>query len=145
MLRIAAMLLVVPAVLAAQSGAAPSRTQGKADGEVTKAAVTQEHREAAQQALGNAGRANAASADIDQAATAIARGYAPAQIEALAKAAPADRPLAVALEVLVKLADQGVAQDQAIARVQAKLEAKEADDAINALAVPAAPEGTKKP
>jgi hypothetical protein len=87
----------------------------------------------AQTALVSAGRVQPTNDEIDRAAAAIETGFTVQQVEAIAKAAPADRSLVVSFEVLSRLTQSGVAQADALAKVQAKLEAKEADAAIQAL------------
>jgi hypothetical protein len=91
-----------------------------------------------QQALVQAGRQNPTADEITAAATSMGRGLTAAQISALAKGAPADRSLVVSFNTLNKLAARGQPIDQAIASVQAKLEAKATDDAIATLAGDAA-------
>lgn len=91
-----------------------------------------------QQALVQAGRQNPTGDEITAAATAMGRGLTAAQISALAKGAPADRSLVVSFNTLNKLAARGQPIDQALASVQAKLEAKATDDAIATLAGDAA-------
>jgi hypothetical protein len=94
--------------------------------------------EETQQALVQSGRQNPTADEITAAATAMGRGLTAAQISALAKEAPADRSLAVSFNTLNKLAARGQPIDQALASVQAKLEAKATDDAIATLAGDAA-------
>lgn len=94
--------------------------------------------EETQQALVQSGRENPTADEITAAATAMGRGLTSAQISALAKQAPADRSLVVAFTTLNKLAARGQPIDQALASVQAKLEAKATDDAIATLAGDAA-------
>lgn len=103
--------------------------------------------EETQQALVQSGRQNPTADEITAAATAMGRGLTSTQISALAKQAPADRSLVVAFTTLNKLAARGQPIDQALASVQAKLEAKATDDAIatltadapNAATAPATP------
>jgi hypothetical protein len=106
--------------------------------------------EETQQALVQSGRQSPSADEITAAATAMGRGVTAAQIAALAKEAPADRLLAVSFNTLNKLAARGQPIDQALASVQAKLQAKATDDAIATLAgdavtpsaTPAAPAAT---
>ena len=95
--------------------------------------------EASNDALVQAGRQTPSADEVSAAAAAIDHGVTAAQISALAKQAPADRSLAVAFTTLNKLATRGDPIDQALASVQAKLEAKATDDAIATLAADAAP------
>ena len=94
--------------------------------------------EASNDALVQAGRQTPSPDEISAAAAAIDHGVTAAQIAALAKQAPADRSLSVAFATLNKLAARGNPIDQALASVQAKLEAKATDDAIATLAADAA-------
>lgn len=94
--------------------------------------------EETQQALVQSGRQNPTADEITAAATAMGRGVTAEQISALAKQAPADRSLVVSFNTLNKLAARGQPIDQALASVQAKLEAKATDDAIATLAGDAA-------
>lgn len=94
--------------------------------------------EASSDALVQAGRQTPSPDEISAAAAAIEHGVTAAQITALAKQAPADRSLSVAFATLNKLAARGDPIDQALASVQAKLEAKATDDAIATLAADAA-------
>ena len=94
--------------------------------------------EATQGALVQAGRQNPSADEVTAAATAMEHGLTAEQIGALAKDAPADRSLAVAFNTLNKLAARGQPIDQALASVQAKLQAKATDDAIATLAGDAA-------
>jgi hypothetical protein len=95
--------------------------------------------EETQQALVQSGRQTPTADEITAAASAMEHGLTGAQVSALAKQAPADRSLVVAFNTLNKLAARGQPIDQALASVQAKLEAKASDDAIATLAGDAAP------
>lgn len=94
--------------------------------------------EATQQALVQSGRQSPSADEITAAAIAMGHGLTAEQISTLAKDAPADRSLAVSFNTLNKLAARGQPIDQALASVQAKLEAKATDDAIATLAGDAA-------
>ncbi len=138
------MLALVPAALAAQAGATTSvKVQLKADGEVSKKPGAEATAQA-QTALVSAGRATPTSDEVSRAAIAIEKGFTMAQIEAIAKAAPADRSLVVSFNVVAKLTEHGVTAADAASKVQAKLQAKDPDTAIEAL-VEAKPQGAKKP
>lgn len=127
------LLALVPAALAAQVGATTSvRIQNKVGGEVSKKPGGEASAKA-RVALVAAGRAQASADEMDRAALALERGYTAEQIQVIAKAAPADRPLAVAFDVLSKLFDNGVATMDAVTKVQAKLVAKDTDASIEAL------------
>ncbi len=72
--------------------------------------------------------------EIERGAYAMERGYSRAEIEAVVKAAPADRSLVVAFDVLARLQDHGMGTAQALAQVQSKLAAKADDAALESLA-----------
>jgi hypothetical protein len=115
--------------------------QAKNTGEADVVATIQKletQLEASNDALVQAGRQAPSADEVSAAAAAIDHGVTAAQISALAKQAPADRSLAVAFTTLNKLAARGDPIDQALASVQAKLEAKATDDAIATLAAEAA-------
>ena len=139
------LLALVPAALAAQVGATTSvRIQNKVGGEVGKKPGGEASAKA-RVALVAAGRAEASTDEMDRAALAIERGYTAEQIQAIAKAAPADRSLVVAFDVLSKLMDNGVPAAGAVAKIQAKLEAKDPDASIEALVGAKQKDAPKKP
>ena len=80
-----------------------------------------------------AGRAKSSDREIERGATAMERGMARAELEVMARKAPADRSLVVAFEVLSKLRERGVSSAQALAQVEGKLASNASDGALNAL------------
>ncbi|HEU4996798.1 MAG TPA: hypothetical protein VFT29_18405 [Gemmatimonadaceae bacterium] len=139
------LLALVPAALVAQVGATTSvRVQNKVGGEVSKKPGGEASAKA-RVALVAAGRAQASADEMDRAALAIERGYTAEQIQVIAKAAPADRPLVVAFDVLSRLLDNGVTTADAVTKVQAKLEAKDPDASIEALVEAKHQNAPKKP
>ena len=122
--------------------------QAKAANDAQVAAAvqkTEEHLEASQSAMVRAGRSNPTPDEINAGEQAMARGATEANVEALAKHAPADRSLTVAFDVLSKLAAQGKPVDQALAEITAKLDAHANDDALVSLTGNASATGTSKP
>lgn len=65
--------------------------------------------------------------EIDAGAEAMRRGVDGAQVSALAKSAPSGRSLAVPLFVIGSLVDRGLPSDEALKRVQEKLQARASD------------------
>ena len=114
-----------------------SEAQAKNANEADVVAAVQQFEarlEASQAALVKGGHDKASAEEISGGAQALEHGVNDAQIEGLAKAAPADRSLAISFTVLNKLIARGDAADKAAAAIQAKLEAKEGDDALTTLA-----------
>jgi hypothetical protein len=89
--------------------------------------------EASQAALVQAGRAEPQQNEIAAGAQAIEHGATAAQIEALVKHAPANRSLAVSFGALAKLAANGETVDNALAKITAKLDAGESDEALTSM------------
>jgi hypothetical protein len=65
--------------------------------------------------------------EIDAGADVLRKGVDGAQVSALAKSAPSGRSLAVPLFVIGSLIDRGLPSDDALARVQQKLQARASD------------------
>src|SRR5262245_41117738 len=121
------LLALVPLTLTAQVGATTSvRIQNKVGGEVSKKPGGEASAKA-RVALVAAGRTQASADEMDRAALAIERGFTAEHIQTIAKAAPADRSLVVSFDVLSKLLDSGMTAPDAVAQIQAKLEAKDTD------------------
>lgn len=80
--------------------------------------------------LASGGRAHPTDGETEAAADAMAQGVDGASISALAKSAPSGRSLAVPLSVMSGLVARGLPSDSALARVQAKLQAKTPDQAM---------------
>lgn len=89
--------------------------------------------EASQQAMVQAGRATPTGEEVQGGAQALERGATSAQLEALIGAAPSDRSLTVAFDVLARLTAEGMPVAQALAQVQSRLEARAPDAALTAL------------
>jgi hypothetical protein len=88
----------------------------------------------AREALLQGGRPAAGADEIDAGATALAEGVDAAEVSALARSAPSGRSLAVPLFVIASLVDRGLPADDALARVQARLEARATDRELDAVA-----------
>ena len=148
-----AALALVPALAFAQQPSASTQTQTKVNGtaQVGPAKANLDVQagasakiDAAKAALVRAGRAQPDQQDIALAAKAMERGATDAQIEALAKHAPADRSLAVSFNVLTTLAVRGVSIDSAVANIAAKLDANASDEVIASLAGSVKPAGASQ-
>ena len=130
---------------------AEGQAKAASDAQVATAIQKTEARlEASQSALVRAGRSNPTPQEVNAGEQAMARGATEANVEALAKHAPADRSLVVAFDVLSKLQAQGQPVDQALAAITAKLDARANDDALlsltgNASAAGAANAGGNNP
>lgn len=124
---------------AVQRRAAEARAKGKTEAQA--AAAARELRvdfEAAQEAIIRAGRSTPSEDEVERGGYAIERGYTSAQVEAIATSAPNDRSLVVAFDVLTELVARGVANENALAQVQSKLEARADDAQIQGLVTAAA-------
>lgn len=95
---------------------------------------TEARLEASQSALVRAGRTNAQPQDVEAGADAMEQGATEAQVETLAQHTPSDHSLVVAVDVLSKLVARGLPVSQALAQIQAKLDAGASDEAIGSLA-----------
>jgi hypothetical protein len=90
------------------------------------------------------GRGKKAQGDeIDAGAEAMRKGVDGAQVSALAKSAPSGRSLAVPLFVVGSLVDRGLPSDDALLRVQEKLQARASDRELEQL--PGSVAASKKP
>lgn len=78
-------------------------------------------------ALVSGGRAHPADSETTAAAAALASGVDGSAVSALAKSAPSGRSLAVPLFVLSDLTARGLPSDEALARVQADMQARATD------------------
>ena len=111
--------------------------EGQAKGASESAILTSTDRvetnmEASQQAMIKAGR-HPSDKEVESGASAMERGVTSAQIEAMAKQAPPDRSLTVALDVVTRLNEGGVPVTSALAQVQSKLDAHASDASIASL------------
>jgi hypothetical protein len=114
---------------------AEARLKGASEAQLAVAAhkvrVTMD---AAMEAMVTAGRGNPSAEEIERGGSAMEVGYSSNQIQAIVKAAPSGRSLVVAFDVLTRLNERGVPAAKALAQVQAKLEARQSDASIDALA-----------
>lgn len=78
-------------------------------------------------ALAKGGRDHPSNDETEAAASVIGKGVDGGSVSALAQSAPSGRSLAIPLYVLASLMDRGLPSDQAIARVQADLQARLSD------------------
>ena len=99
---------------------------------LTSAGKVEGNLEVSHQALMRAGR-KPSPGETESGANAMERGVTSVQLEAMAKSTPGDRSLVVAFDVLSKLAARGVPVTQALAQVQAKLDAHAPDASITSL------------
>jgi hypothetical protein len=124
---------------AIQRRVAEARAKGKTEAQAAVAArELRANFEAAHEAIVRAGRTNPREDEVERGGYAIERGYTSAQVEAIAKSAPADRSLVVAFDVLTELVARGVANENALAQVQSKLEARADDSQLHGLVTAAA-------
>lgn len=89
-------------------------------------------------ALVSAGRTQPSNEEVSRGASLIARGYTSAQLEAVARRAPADRSLAVAFDALTSLQAQGVTTANAVAQLEGKLASRASDAELRGLSANAA-------
>lgn len=89
--------------------------------------------ESAHEAMVSVGRAKPSDEEVERGAYVLERGYTRAQLEAVAKSAPADRSLVVAFDVLARLNARGVSVANAVSQVQSRLAARASDASIDAL------------
>jgi hypothetical protein len=94
--------------------------------------------QASHDALVSAGRTQPSNDEVSRGASLIARGYTSAQLEAVARRAPADRSLAVAFDALTSLQAQGVPTANAVAQLESKLAARASDADLRGLSANAA-------
>lgn len=110
------------------------KSRGKPEPElVAEAAGVVQRLETASRALTHAGRERLDATEIALGASILDRGATSAQLESVIRTAPANRPLTVALDVVVRLADRGLPIDAALAQVSGKLVSKASDGQIRAL------------
>ncbi len=110
------------------------KSRGGGEPELVAAATeTLRRLETASRALIHAGRDRIDPAEIALGAAVLDRGATSAQLESVIRTAPAVRPLVVALDVVVRLADRGLAIDNALAQVSGKLVSRASDSQIRSL------------
>ncbi len=85
-----------------------------------------------QQTMIQAGRPAPTDAEITQGQHAVAQGVSGEQLAAVVRSAPKDRPLTVAFAALTELQAQGLPVDQAVARVQGRLQSGVPDAQLGA-------------
>jgi hypothetical protein len=88
--------------------------------------------ETTQRALVRAGR-EPKPEEIEHGAGALERGVTEAQLSAMAASTPMDRSLGVAFDVLTQLSAGGIPVTNALAQIQAKLDARAPDSALLSL------------
>lgn len=119
--------------------AAEARAKGRTEAEAALAArELRVNLQSAHGAIVRAGRPRPSEDEVERGGYAIERGYTHAQVEAIARVAPADRSLVVAFDVLSRLVARGVANENALAQVQSRLEARASDAQIEGLVTAAA-------
>jgi hypothetical protein len=89
--------------------------------------------EVARDAIVDGRGSNASGDEIEAGAEAMRKGVSGSEVNALAKAAPHDRSLAVPLFVIGSLADRGVSADDALKSVVARLQAKASDSDLESM------------
>jgi hypothetical protein len=90
--------------------------------------------DAAKRALAQARRGRPATGDeVEAGAEAMRQGVDGAAVSALAQSAPSGRSLAVPLYVIGGLTDRGLPSDEALRRVQARLQARASDAELQAM------------
>lgn len=87
-----------------------------------------------QRAMIRAGHTHPSDAEVERGADAEAAGYTSEEIESVARRTPPERSVAVALDVLTKLAARGVPTTEAVARVESRLDAHASDESLASLA-----------
>jgi hypothetical protein len=88
----------------------------------------------ARNALNSVRTRRAADDELEAGAEALRKGVSGAQLGALAKSAPSGRSLAVPLYALTSLIDRGLPADQALQRVQERLNARAGDEEFQRIA-----------
>jgi hypothetical protein len=86
-------------------------------------------------AMVSAGREHPTGEETTRGAQLVARGYTSAQIEAVARRAPADRSLVVAFETLASLRGRGMSTTRAASQIEQRLAARASDAELRDLAV----------
>ena len=108
--------------------------KGVAPTEIERSVSEQEERmAAAKDALQKARSQKPSDDEVEAGAEAIRKGVDGAKVSELAKSAPSGRSLAVPLYVIGSLMDRGLPSDQALQRVQARLQARASDVEIERL------------
>ena len=100
---------------------------------ITDVQAVEARLEASQQAMIRAGHRNETDGEIAAGARAMEHGFQEGQLTAVARHSAPNRDLTVAFDALGRLAAGGMRIAEAMATVQAKLDANAADDAISSL------------
>lgn len=101
--------------------------------------------EQARQALTTARGRTPAADEVEAGAEAMRQGVSGADVGALAKSAPSGRSLMVPLYVLGSLRERGLPSDEALARVQERLQARASDSELQQLPSQVAERGVGRP
>ncbi len=117
-------MLLVPAALCAQASGQDAKAQSRL--------------ESAQSALVAGGRLHPSTEEIVRGAVAMDHGVTKKQIAILARSMADDRSLAVALDVVTKLAASGRPVARAVAELQSNITSGASDSTLEELATPAA-------
>ena len=122
----------------AAKGAPPAEIPGNIDAWIDVVS-------AGRDALVEGGRSDPSDEEVEAAGTAMSRGVSGVEVSDLAKSTPSGRSLEVPMFVVSSLMDRGLPSDQAIATVQARLQAHTSDADLGALAQPPDPLGEGMP
>jgi hypothetical protein len=115
-------------------------SEGRANGATESQLIVAAHRmrvtmESAVEAMAAGGRSRPSDAEIEKCAGAMDQGFTRSQVEAVTRAAPSDRSLGVAFDVLTKLSARGLPVSRALEQVTTKLQARQSDEQIQSLLV----------
>jgi hypothetical protein len=120
--------------------------KGVAPSDIEKSVSEQEERMVqAKAALQKTRSAKPTDDEVEAGAEAIRKGVDGAEVSALAKSAPSGRSLAVPLYVIGSLIDRGLPSDQALQKVQERLQARATDADLQALPAQAVAGQSNKP
>lgn len=107
---------------------AEGKAKGASEAQVVAASArTLAELQTSAEAMARAGRRDPGQDEVARGAQLIARGFTAAQVEGVARRAPAERSLVVALETLTSLQASGASTGKAVARVEALLAARATD------------------
>ena len=101
--------------------------------------------EKAKQSLETARAEKPSGDEVEAGAEALRKGVSGSEVSALARSAPSGRSLAVPLYVIGGLMDRGLPSDQALARVQERLQARATDRELESLPAQAVAGKAHKP
>ena len=118
-----------------QQRMAEGQARGAAEAQIVTSVQREEARlELAQSAMIKAGRTSPQPREVEAGAQAMEQGATQAQVQAVAQHTPSGRSLVVAFTTLSQLEARGVPVNQAVAQIEAKLDARANDEAIASLA-----------